>query len=184
MQCTGFTGDCFPRSMFPSVDDRPKMLDIIAGTDKKDITALFSGSCMCKGGFAGDSAPCAVFLALSSGPKFAASWPVWTRGTVVSVLGWFTSCLDKVVHTPVVCNDRCLWFRLQKTVESPQLQSFLVGDISCRGADVDAHGPVLKTIEILQLQCTDKVVDVCFAGPVVLGFSRGGDSRAPTVAAR
>ena len=24
-----------------------------------------------------------------------------------------------------VCNDRCLWFRLHKTVESPQLQSFL-----------------------------------------------------------
>ena len=33
--------------------------------------------------------------------------------------------LDMVVHTPVVCNDICLWFRLHKTVESPQLQSFL-----------------------------------------------------------
>ena len=58
----------------------------------------------------------------SSGPRCAASWPVWIRGTVVSVLGWFASCLDKVVHTPVVCNDMCLWFRLQKTVQAPQLQ--------------------------------------------------------------
>ena len=33
--------------------------------------------------------------------------------------------LFMVVHTPVVCNDICLWFRLHKTVESPQLQSFL-----------------------------------------------------------
>ena len=35
MQCTGFVGDCSSRSMFPSVDDRPKMLDIMAGTDQK-----------------------------------------------------------------------------------------------------------------------------------------------------
>ena len=40
------------------------------------------------------------------------------------------------------------------------------------------------TTEILQLRYIDKVVDVCFAGPAVLGFSRGGDSRAPTVVAR
>ena len=32
----GFTGDYAPRSMFPSVDDRPKMLDIMAGTDQKN----------------------------------------------------------------------------------------------------------------------------------------------------
>ena len=38
------------------------------------------------GWFAGDSAPRAVFLALSSGPWFAASWPVWTRGTVCRCL--------------------------------------------------------------------------------------------------
>ena len=33
--------------------------------------------------------------------------------------------LFMVVHTPVVCNDICLWFRLHTTVESPQFQSFL-----------------------------------------------------------
>ena len=31
-----FTGYYAPRSMFPSVDDRPKMLDIMAGTDQKN----------------------------------------------------------------------------------------------------------------------------------------------------
>ena len=35
VQCTGFAGGYSPRSMFPSVDDRPKMLDIMAGTDQK-----------------------------------------------------------------------------------------------------------------------------------------------------
>ena len=55
----------------------------------------------------------------------------------------------------------------------------------CRGADADFFGPsVQKIIEILQLQFIDKVVDDCCAGPAVLGCSRGGDSRAPTVAAR
>ena len=33
----GFTGDYAPRSMFPSVDDRPQMLDIMAGTDQKNF---------------------------------------------------------------------------------------------------------------------------------------------------
>ena len=127
------------------------------------------------GWFAGDSAPRTVFLALSSGPRYAASWPVWTRGTVMSVLGWFAGdSAPRAVFLPVVrpkmrcimaqryscvsawmvclvlgpgrsharvCNDRCLWFRLQKTVESLQLQSFLVVDISCRGAVADSHGP-------------------------------------------
>ena len=49
-------------------------------------------------------------------------------------------CLDMVVHTPVVCNDICLWFRLHKTVESPQLQSIVVVDITCHGAQADSHG--------------------------------------------
>ena len=40
------------------------------------------------------------------------------------------------------------------------------------------------TTAILQLQYIDKVVNVCCAGPAVLECRRGGDSRAPTVAAR
>ena len=34
-QCTGFAGNYSPRSVFPSVDDRPKMHDIMAGVDQK-----------------------------------------------------------------------------------------------------------------------------------------------------
>ena len=43
----GFAGYYGPRFMFPSVDDRPKMLDIMAGTDQKNSYALL----MCKVGF-------------------------------------------------------------------------------------------------------------------------------------
>ena len=32
---TGFAGNYSPCSMFPSVDDMPKMHDILAGTDQK-----------------------------------------------------------------------------------------------------------------------------------------------------
>ena len=39
-------------------------------------------------------------------------------------------------------------------------------------------------IAFLQLQFIDKVVHVCCAGPAVLECRCGGDSRAPTVAAR
>ena len=35
VQCIGFTGDYSPRSTFPSVDDRPKMQDTMAGMDQK-----------------------------------------------------------------------------------------------------------------------------------------------------
>ena len=66
----------------------------------------------------------------------------------------------------------CLWFRLQKTVESPQLQSIMVVDVSCRGAESDSHClAVQQTIIIPVLQFLDKVID----GPVfrvVLGFPR------------
>ena len=70
----GFTGYYVPRFMFPSVHDRPKMLDIMAGTDQKNSYVHIGGML---GWFAGDSAPRAVFLSLSSGPRCSASWPVW-----------------------------------------------------------------------------------------------------------
>ena len=42
---------------------------------------------------------------------------------------------------------------------------------------------VQKTIVILQLQYIDQVIDVGFAGRAVPRCCRGGDSRAPTIAA-
>ena len=40
------------------------------------------------------------------------------------------SCLDKVVDMPVVSNDKCPWFSVQKNAKVPQLQrSFKVADV-------------------------------------------------------
>ena len=71
----GFPGDVSPRAVLPSVDDRPKMLDIMAVTEQKYSYVLL----ICKVGFPGNFAPRAVFLSLFSGPRCSASWPVWTR---------------------------------------------------------------------------------------------------------
>ena len=52
-----------PRPVFfPVVVYRPEMLCIMSDMDQKDSFALFSGSCMFKVGFTGDSAPHAVFF--------------------------------------------------------------------------------------------------------------------------
>ena len=73
-----------PRAVFPVVVSRPEMLCIMADMDQKDSIALFSGSGMCKSGFTSDSALRAVILSLlSSGPRCSASWPFWTRRTVM-----------------------------------------------------------------------------------------------------
>ena len=57
-----------------------------------------------------------------------------------------------VVHTPVVCNDRCFYYGVQKTADFPQLQFIDGRRFSCRGAQVDSHGlAVQQTIETPQL---------------------------------
>ena len=43
VQCTGFARDHSPRSMLPSVDDRPKMLDIMAVMDQKNSYVVIGG---------------------------------------------------------------------------------------------------------------------------------------------
>ena len=64
---SGFPCDVSPRAVFPSVDGRPKMLDVVAGVEQKNSYVLLF------------SAPRTVFPSLSSGPRCSASWPVWTR---------------------------------------------------------------------------------------------------------
>ena len=119
VQCTGFAGGYSPRSMFPSVGDRPKMLDIMAGTDQMYSYVGVWLVCWCP-------APHTVFLALSyhgrygsevqlcrcsdgllvlylalcfflpSGPRCAASWPLWTRRSLYwqwHVQGWYCAML-------------------------------------------------------------------------------------------
>ena len=47
-----------------------------------------------------------------------------------------------VVHTPAVCNDRCLGNGVQKTAFSPQLQPIFQGGADfLRGAEAYSHGP-------------------------------------------
>ena len=89
MQCTGFAGGYSPRSMFPSVGDRPKMLDIMAGTDQ-----MYR---LCR---------CLVGLLVSCTSHCfscpVVSWPVWIRSTVMSVLGRFAGIIPRPVFLPAV----------------------------------------------------------------------------------
>ena len=85
-------------------------------------------------GFTGGSAPRAVFLSLSSGPRCAASWLVWIRSTVMWVLlGGFV---------PVVCNNRCFWFR---SAENCGFSAVAFLHHGCRhllrGSEAHPHGP-------------------------------------------
>ena len=160
----GFTGDYAPRSMFPSVDDRPKMLDIMAGTDQKNSSVDIG--CML-GGFAGDSAPRAVFLSLSSGPRCAASWLVWIRSAVMSVLPGGS--------VPVVCNNRCFGSRSAENCGFSAVAVLQQGrPHPCLDAEAASHGPFWWTTEIPQL-LLDVVIDV----PVV---GRAGAASAPRFA--
>ena len=103
-------------AVFLSVDDRPKMLDIMAGTEQKNSYVLL----MCKVGFPGDSAPHTVFPSLSSGSRCSASWPVWTRRTRMQLVGFsprplvsgshlFAVLLGSTLDTCHVSLQRLLW---------------------------------------------------------------------------
>ena len=68
---------------------------------------------------------------------------------------------------PVVATTGAFGFQEQKTVKVPQLQLVKIFDQVvdiCRGAEADSHGPVQENIKNLQLQYTDKVIDVGSAG--------------------
>ena len=84
--------------------------------------------------FAGDSAPRAVFLSLSSGPRCAASWPVWIRSAVMSVLPGGS--------VPVVCNNRCFGSR---SAENCGFSAVAVPQHGrrhlLRGSEAHPHGP-------------------------------------------
>ena len=65
---------------------------------------------------------------------------------------------DSLADTPVVHNHIYLWFRDQKTVDFPQLQSFKFVDTSFVTQRVIPM--VLPTMKILQLQFLNEVIDV------------------------
>ena len=135
---------------------------------------------------------CYVSLRRLLCPRCSASWPLWTRRTVLRsfpavacarlvflvilhlALFFSPSCCqahmlgilaDMVQMNRYVARFWCPWFRLQKTVESPQLQSIKIVDFVSV-----VHRPiptVLATMEIPQLH-VDMVVVSLVAGRALL----------------
>ena len=151
----GFTGDDVPRVMFLS--------GVRYGPDGQ---LQWYG----KAGFAGDSAPSAVFPSLSSGPRCSASRPVWTRRLVLLVFDDVPRAVllllsqaqnarhhgrhrpqDSVeVHSswtrfstcPLVCSEWCHGpDSAVHCLAIPQLQFITVVDSPYRCAEADPHGP-------------------------------------------
>ena len=89
-------GGFAPRAVLSFLVGRPMQLGIMAGFFQKDSYALGSGTH--KVGFTGDSAPCAVFLSLWSGPRCAASRPVLDLLVVLCLLCATTGALGLEVQ--------------------------------------------------------------------------------------
>ena len=87
----------------PSFGGRPKLPSFMDGMDKMDSFIARRRSWQWQAGLAG-IVPRAVSLSLSSGPRCPASWPVWIRSTVMSVLVLFAGeCAPRAVFSfPVV----------------------------------------------------------------------------------
>ena len=76
-------------AVFPSVDDKPRMLDIMAGTEQKNSYVLL----MCKVGFPGYSAPCGIMAGMDQEDT--------------SAVGWFLSTVPRIWQCLVRCSP---WF--------------------------------------------------------------------------
>ena len=82
MQCTVCAGDYSPRSMFPSVDDRPKMHDIMAGTDQKySYVGVWLGFLL--------ALHLALFFCPVVRPMVRCIMAGMDQSNSMSVLGWF-----------------------------------------------------------------------------------------------
>ena len=147
----GLAGSDTPHVMFPSGVARPRMPCIMAVMDQKDssIRALvvIPGSGMCRAGFTGDLAPRTVFLFLLS------------SGPDARHLG---PAMVPVVQTAENCRVSAVAVHYGRR--------YFLSWRRCRF-------PWSFFSQVLQLQHIDKVVDVCGAGPAVLGCSLGGDSK-------
>ena len=101
MCLAGFTGDGTSCAVFLSVVCRPEMLGIMASLDQKDSYVL------------GWFLLVTVHLALCSFQSFAgqrcsASWPVWTRRTVMCLAGFTGDGTSCAVFFSVVCRPEML----------------------------------------------------------------------------
>ena len=102
--------------------------------------------------------PCFRAVAVTYGPACSENH----RDSAVAVGQVVDAPVVQVVPCPLSFWQVLMVQTLQKTVEVPQFRSsiFVPGRRHlCRGAETVSHGPV-RTIEILQLQFTDKVIDV------------------------
>ena len=149
MYKAGYAGCDAPCAVFVFLVLRPMVLGIMAGMVQKD-----SCSGMCKAGFTGYAAPRAVFFVVVR-PRCSASWPVWNRLTVTQWAGFLVTmhlALCSLVCTPLMLAIMAVMdqkdshvmvplVRLQKTVESPQLQSIVGRRHLFRGAEAVSHGP-------------------------------------------
>ena len=148
----------------------------MADMDQKDSALVVNhGSGMCLLGFPGVPAPRAVFfppvvrpmmLDIMAGmnqkdsclEEYRKIGFYWEMTSYVSI---FSSLVRQWILICVSLQRPGLWFRLQKTVDFPQLQFFVGRRFSCHGAEADSHGlAVQQTIVILQLQFMNKVIDV------------------------
>ena len=141
------------------------------------------------GWFADDSAPRAVFLALSSGPWFATSWPVWTRGTVCRCLVGLLVNLHLALCFFLSSGPTCaaswpLWTRGSWTWSFTRplcATTYAYGSDCIKLWSLRSCSPFCSssslswrrcrfswsfTTEFPQLQYIDKVVDVCCACPL------------------
>ena len=142
--------DAVPHVPDCSEHHRIMELGIMAAMVQKDRYVRI-GRGMYKAGIAGDIAPRAVLASLVFRPMML--------------------CNMAVMVQKDSCSGTCKGGISGATVESPQLPSIVGRRHPCHGAQADSYGPVQLTIEILQLQHTDKVIDLGFAGPAhSLGF--------------
>ena len=200
-------------AMFPSFVGRPKLHGIVAGMDKKDSIALFSGSCMCKVGFTGDPASGAVFLPFvrpkmlrimagthqkDSCPRLMVQTAENCGKSAFAVLRWSSFFLSWCSHG--LAPYSALWFnsgyifmsvyggwsRLQITADSPQLQFIAGHRHPVRAAEADSQSPDYSADQrdsAVAVRILWSMSPLC--GPCSLsGARRGEDIRAPTVAAR
>ena len=115
----GSLGDVLHCAVFPSFVDRPEMPCIMAGLDQKDRC-----SGMYKAGFAGYDTPRAVFP------------------SIVNAHGDSTGAVLGQGDMPLVILSGGFGQTVQKTADSPQLQSIAGRQHPLRAANADPHGPV------------------------------------------
>ena len=162
---SGLPCDVSPRAVFPSVYDRPKMLDIMAGMEQKNSYVLLF------------FAPCTVFPSLSSGPRCSASWPVWTRRISSGLSPYSALCLVRQrIHAVRQFTEYFIfyvyWWIMDPQVDSrPALFQRLLGSTVNTSLCVSLRGWSSWS------QCTSRCVSFVVLRPLMLDIMAGLDQK-------